>query len=41
MLELTTEQSKLDGEAGAVAEQALTSIRTVMYFNGQEHEIDK
>ena len=38
MSELAKEQEKKNAEAGGVAQQALSSMRTVMYFNGQEHE---
>lgn len=41
MASVESEIEHEDAKAGAIAEQALTSIRTVMAFNGQQHECDK
>jgi ABC-type multidrug transport system fused ATPase/permease subunit len=38
---LTTLGQKLYAEAGSVAEQAISSIRTVAAFTGEEKEADK
>jgi hypothetical protein len=36
---LTTTELKAYGKAGAVAEEVISSIRTVLSYNGQEKEI--
>lgn len=41
LLTIAAKQTKVDGKAGAICEQALTSMRTVMYFNGQKQEISR
>lgn len=41
MAKYAREEGKVYGKAGAIAEEALTSIRTVIAFNGQEHECER
>ena len=38
MSKLAKDQQDKSTEAGGVAQQALSAVRTVMYFNGQEQE---
>lgn len=41
-MESAAENEAIDyAQAGAIAEQALTSVRTVVAFNGQKYECEK
>lgn len=41
MASASTKEAKNYAKAGAIAEEALTSSRTVMSFNAQQYESDR